>query len=215
MSDTISVVVAEDHDLVKAGLIAMLETSDRIKVTGVASDGLETLERVRHLSPNILILDLSMPKMSGISVLQQVKRRYKETKVFVLTAADNVLIWHELLELGVFGVANKNIKPDELTEAILTAASGNVYVQPTIQEQLDEIPDLKNKRLSVREKQVIKLVAEGMKTKDIADVLEISDRTVSKHRENVMAKLGAASTAEIIHYANESGLTKIELSEIE
>lgn len=215
MSKAIKIVIAEDHELVRAGLIAVLNNHDQIEVIGEAIDGLEALERVRTLEPDILMLDLSMPKMGGLSVFQQMKRRYKDTHVIILTAAENILIWHELIELGVSGLLNKSVQPNVMIDCVETVAKGNNFIQPEIQHTLNQVPDLTNKRLSVREKQVVKLVAEGMKTKEIAECLDISDRTVSKHRENVMTKMGANSTAEIISYANEIGLNKVDVDEIE
>lgn len=215
MSEKITIVLAEDHSLVRAGFKAIINATEDMEVIGEAEDGLECLELVRGLSPQVLLLDLSMPKLSGVNVIGHIKKRYADTKVVVLTAAETLSVWREVLDLGVQGLAMKSIHPKELTNGIRSVLEGEQFIHSEILPTLEAAEGLKNKRLSVREKQVVKLVAEGYKTKEIAEALEISDRTVSKHRENLMTKMGATSTAELTNYANESGLTKVGLEEIE
>jgi len=215
MSEKITIVLAEDHSLVRAGFKSIINATDDLDVIGEAEDGLECLELIRGLSPQVLLLDLSMPKLSGVNVIGHIKKRYSDTKVVVLTAAETLSVWREVLDLGVQGLAMKSIHPSELTQGIREVVSGGHFVHSEIQPTLEAAEGLKNKRLSIREKQVVKLVAEGYKTKEIAEILDISDRTVSKHRENLMIKMGATSTAELTNYANQSGLTKVGLEEIE
>ncbi|MGE4502673.1 MAG: response regulator [Thiomicrospira sp.] len=223
MARKINILLAEDHDLVRAALKTLLETEEGIKVIGEAEDGITYLEQVRAKSPDVVILDLAMPKLNGLNTISQMKRRHQETKIFVLTAAETPSVWQEALELGVQGIATKSISKKELVSGLQKVADGERFIhseiQPKVVNLFDEDMSMKKKRgmrkLSVREKQVTKLIAEGYKTKDIAEMLEISDRTVSKHRENLMTKLGATSPAEITHYANDTGLTKVKLLEIE
>lgn len=215
MSEKITILLAEDHALVRAGFKSIIEAEDGFEVVGEAEDGLECLELVRSKSPMVVLLDLSMPKLSGLNAISHIKKRYSDTKVIVLTAAETTNVWNEVLELGVSGIAMKSISPKELIQGVYQASKGELFIHSEIQPILDEAAGLSNKRLSVREKQVVKLVAEGFKTKEIAEQLEISDRTVSKHRENLMTKMGATSTAELTNYANETGLTKVKLEEIE
>jgi DNA-binding NarL/FixJ family response regulator len=215
MSEKISILLAEDHALVRAGFKSILQAEADFVVVGEAEDGLECLELVRSKSPQVVLLDLSMPKLSGLNAITHIKKRYAETKVIVLTAAETTNVWNEVLELGVSGIAMKSISPKELIQGVRQVMKGEVFIHSEIQPILEEASGLINKRLSVREKQVVKLVAEGYKTKEIAEMLEISDRTVSKHRENLMTKMGATSTAELTNYANETGLTKVRLEEIE
>ncbi len=215
MSEKISILLAEDHALVRAGFKSIIDAEEGFDVVGEAEDGLECLELVRATSPQVVLLDLSMPKLSGLNAISHIKKRYKETKVIVLTAAETTNVWTEVLELGVAGIAMKSISPKELIQGIYGVMDNELFIHSEIQPILEEAAGLNNKRLSVREKQVVKLVAEGYKTKDIAEMLEISDRTVSKHRENLMTKMGATSTAELTNYANETGLTKVRLEEIE
>ncbi len=215
MSEKISILLAEDHALVRAGFKSILQAEPDFVVVGEAEDGLECLELVRTKSPQVVLLDLSMPKLSGLNAISHIKKRYADTKVIVLTAAETTNVWSEVLELGISGIAMKSISPKELIQGVRQVMKGDLFIHSEIQPILEEASGLVNKRLSVREKQVVKLVAEGYKTKEIAEMLEISDRTVSKHRENLMTKMGATSTAELTNYANETGLTKVRLEEIE
>lgn len=215
MSEKISILLAEDHALVRAGFKSILQAEPDFVVVGEAEDGLECLELVRTKSPQVVLLDLSMPKLSGLNAISHIKKRYADTKVIVLTAAETTNVWSEVLELGISGIAMKSISPKELIQGVRQVMKGELFIHSEIQPILEEASGLVNKRLSVREKQVVKLVAEGYKTKEIAEMLEISDRTVSKHRENLMTKMGATSTAELTNYANETGLTKVRLEEIE
>jgi len=215
MSKKISVLLAEDHALVRAGFKSIIEGESDFEVVAEAEDGLECLELIRAKTPNVVLLDLSMPKLSGVNAITHIQKRYSDTKIIVLTAAETINVWREVLDMGIQGLAMKSISPKELVSGIHQVMNGNVFIHSEIQPILEAEGGLVNKRLSVREKQVVKLVAEGFKTKDIAEKLEISDRTVSKHRENLMTKMGMTSTAELTNYANESGLTKVGLEEIE
>ena len=224
-----SVLLAEDHDLVRAGFKSILEASGKVDVTAEAEDGETALEMVGTESPDILIIDLSMPKLSGLAVISQLKKKKNAVKILVLTAAEAANVWKEVMDLGVNGIALKSISQAELISGIDQVLAGNVFIHSEIEpdlnaymaeiepEETDEESEdapKKPKKLSVREKQVIKLVAEGLKTKDIADQLEISDRTVSKHRENIMTKLGMTSSAELVNYAGHIGLLKVNIDEI-
>ena len=215
MSEKITVLLAEDHALVRAGFKSILDAEADIEVIAEAEDGLECLELIRAKSPSVVLLDLSMPKLSGVNAITHIQKRYSDTKVIVLTAAETVNVWKEVLEMGIDGIAMKSVSPKELVKGIHSVMAGETFIHSEIQPILEADSGLNNKRLSVREKQVVKLVAEGFKTKEIAEKLEISDRTVSKHRENLMTKMGMTSTAELTNYANESGLTKVGLEEIE
>ncbi|WP_319381463.1 response regulator transcription factor [Thiomicrorhabdus sp.] len=215
MTDKISIVLAEEQALVRAGIKAVLENDENIEIVGEAIDGIECLELIRAYKPKVVVLDLSLPRLTGIGVISHIHKRYADTKVFVLSDASMGSVWQEAFELGINGAAMKNISVNGLLAAVHQVAEGEDYIDPAVQAIIDSA-DLENKKvLSIREKQVVKLVAEGYKTKAIAELLEISDRTVSKHRENLMTKMGATSTAELTNYANQSGLTKVELSEIE
>lgn len=223
MSNKIDLLLADSHDLVRAGFRALIEADSRFKVVSEAGDGLTCLEQVRAKEPDIVILELALPKLTGMNVISQLKRRHKDIKIFVLTSAETPSVWQEVLDMEVLGLANKSIGIDELLNGLEDVSKGKRFIQSSIASKVivadsleDDMPKKRIlRRLSVREKQVTKLIAEGFKTKDIAVMLEISDRTVSKHRENLMTKLGATSPAEITHYATDTGLTKVKILEIE
>ncbi|WFE68640.1 response regulator transcription factor [Thiomicrospira sp. R3] len=223
MAKKINLLLAENHGLVRESLKLLIETDPNFKVVAEAEDGIVCMEQVRAKDPDIVVLGLSMPKLNGLNTISQLRRRHQNTKVFVLTAAETPTVWQEALELGAHGIATKHISKKELLAGFTKVFEGERFIseeiKPHVVNLLDADANIKKKRnmrkLSVREKQVTKLIAEGCKTKDIAEMLEISDRTVSKHRENLMTKLGATSPAEITHYATDSGLTKVKLLEIE
>ncbi|QBZ83402.1 Oxygen regulatory protein NreC [Hydrogenovibrio crunogenus] len=224
------VLLAEDHDLVRAGFKSILNSDGTVKVIAEAQDGETTLSLIEEKQPDILIIDLSMPKLSGLAVITQLKKQKNPIKVIVLTAAEAPNVWKEVLDLGVEGLALKSVSKAELVSGIKSVIADQSFIHSEIQPGLDaylaelegqKVPEedagdkpSRPKKLSVREKQVIKLVAEGYKTKDIADMLEISDRTVSKHRENIMTKLGMTASAELVNYASHIGLLKVALDEI-
>jgi len=224
------VLLAEDHDLVRAGFKSILDSDGTVKVIAEAQDGETTLSLIEEKQPDILIIDLSMPKLSGLAVITQLKKQKNPIKVIVLTAAEAPNVWKEVLDLGVEGLALKSVSKAELVSGIKSVIADENFIHSEIQPGLDvylaeleeqKVPEdetgdkpSRPKKLSVREKQVIKLVAEGYKTKDIADMLEISDRTVSKHRENIMTKLGMTASAELVNYASHIGLLKVDLDEI-
>ncbi len=215
----ITVLLAEDHDLVRAGFKAILQTVSDLKVCGEAKDGLECLELVEAKDPDVVLLDVSMPKLSGMNAIKQLKSAAPETKILVLTAAETPTIWQEVLVSGADGVALKSISKKELVSGIQQVAEGEEEEPFVHSDILKAMPHILqqvsfSKQLSAREKQVIKLVAEGMRTKEIAEVLGISDRTVSKHRENIMIKMGLDTPADMANYATQSGLTRLELEEI-
>lgn len=220
------VVLAEDHDLVRAGFKSILELDGSVEVVAEAEDGETALALTESKTPDILIIDLSMPKLSGMAVITQLKKKKNSVKIIVLTAAEAANVWKEALDLGISGIALKSVSKNELVAGIKQVLEGESFIHSEIEPDLDAYlasqeaddvegdGDKKPKKLSVREKQVIKLVAEGYKTKEIAEMLEISDRTVSKHRENIMTKLDMTSSAELVNYAGHIGLLKVELNEV-
>lgn len=224
INSTPTILLAEDHGLVRAGFKAILDTDNSLNVVAEAEDGATALALTIAESPDILMIDLSLPKLSGIAVITQLKRQKNAVKIIVLTAAESANVWREVLDLGVNGIALKSVSKQELIEGIHAVLNGEEFIHSEIVPDLNAYNLLnpkkemsegqKLKKLSIREKQVIKLVAEGYKTKNVAEMLDISDRTVSKHRENIMTKLGLTASAELVNYANHVGLLKIKLAEI-
>ncbi|RJQ63856.1 MAG: DNA-binding response regulator [Desulfobacteraceae bacterium] len=209
------VFIAEDHTILRQGLKALLNENDDLEVVGEAADGLEAIRRLQDLSPDIALLDLSMPRMDGLSVIKEVKRQNPETKIVALTMHNDEEYVLEAFKSGANGYCLKSSSQSELLVAIRAVLSGKTYVSPEVSEKVLEGYLETKKRvkersswdtLTQREKEVLKLVGEGYRNKEIADYLCISVKTVEKHRANIMQKLDLHSASALTAYAIEKGL---------
>jgi DNA-binding NarL/FixJ family response regulator len=209
------IVIAEDHTILRQGLRALLKSNENLEVIGEAEDGLEAIRCVEKQKPDLLLLDLNMPRMDGISVIKEIKKRHPETKIIVLTMHMQEEYILEAFRSGAQGYCLKASSHDELNMAINAVLSGKFYVSPEISGKVLEgfLEGQKNikKRsswdvLTQREKEVLKLVGEGYQNKEIADYLFISVKTVEKHRANIMEKLDLHSASALTAYAIEKGL---------
>jgi DNA-binding NarL/FixJ family response regulator len=209
------IVIAEDHTILRQGLKALLKSNDNLEVVGEAEDGLEAIRCVEKKTPDLLLLDLNMPRMDGISVINEVKKRHPETKIIVLTMHMQEEYILEAFKSGAQGYCLKASSHEELLMAINAVLSGKFYVSPEISGKvlegfLEGQKNIKKKSswdmLTQREKEVLKLVGEGYQNKEIADYLFISVKTVEKHRANIMEKLDLHSASALTAYAIEKGL---------
>lgn len=209
------VFIAEDHQLFREGLKSMLESRGDIDIVGEAEDGIEAIRQVREAKPDLLLLDLSMPKMGGISVMKEVKRESPETRILALTIHESDQFVLEAFDAGTDGYCIKDASRQELMVAVDSVIEGKTYISPGITEQVMEGYLTGSKRLKKesrwesvtrREREILKLLAEGYANKDIADLLCISVKTVEKHRANLMAKLDLHNVALLTAYALEKGL---------
>jgi DNA-binding NarL/FixJ family response regulator len=209
------IVIAEDHKILREGLRALLSGERDLEVIGEAEDGLEAIRCVETLRPDLVLMDLSMPKMNGISAIKEISRRFPEIKMLVLTvhASEDYLM--ETLQSGAHGYCLKDASHAELMGAIQTVLSGRPYLSPAVSEKvlagyLGEKRPVKAESswgmITAREKEVLKLVGEGYRNKEIADYLYISVKTVEKHRSNLMRKLGVHTASALTAYAIEKGL---------
>ncbi|HHT00852.1 MAG TPA: response regulator transcription factor, partial [Thiomicrospira sp.] len=148
MSEKMSVLLAEDHALVRAGFKSIIEGEADFEVVAEAEDGLECLELIRAKSPNVVLLDLSMPKLSGVNAITHIQKRYSETKIIVLTAAETVNVWREVLDMGIDGIAMKSVSPKELVSGIRQVIKGETFTHSEIEAILESESGLVNKRLS-------------------------------------------------------------------
>jgi DNA-binding NarL/FixJ family response regulator len=209
------IVIAEDQRIVRKGLCSLLTPSDEFEIVGEAEDGLDAVRCVQACKPDLVLLDLCMPKLNGIAAIKEIKKQYPETKILALTVHDSDQHILAAFEAGADGYCLKDATHDELLTSIRSVLSGKTYLSPEVSKKvlegyLEGRKTLKHTsswdRLTQREKEVLKLVGEGYKTKEIADYLCISWKTVQKHRANIMDKLGVHSASALTAYAIEKGL---------
>jgi DNA-binding NarL/FixJ family response regulator len=215
MVDVKKIVIAEDQTLVRQGLRSLLESEKNIKVVAEAGDGIEAIRHVEKHKPDLVLLDLAMPKMSGLSALKDIKNRYPETKILALTFHSSEEYILEAFESGADGYCLKKESHAELLAAIKNILSGKSFISPAISSKvlegyLEGRKKIKRKTsletLTQREKEVLKLVGEGYSSIEIGDILCISSKTVDKHRSNIMNKVNLHSAAALTAYAIEKGL---------
>ena len=193
----IKVIVAEDHNLVRQGIIALLEKENSIEVVGEAADGNEAVKKCREFKPDVLITDINMPNLDGIQTIEQIRSTGLNIKVVILSMyTDSTIVKRAIVE-GAAGYLVKQSVTEELILAIKAAVRNEIYLSPLVSTQIMEefISNQKGEILSYfeqltrREREVLQLVAEGLSNKDIADNLSISIKTVEKHRTSIMKKL--------------------------
>ena len=212
----IRVLIADDHALVRAGIRALVERIDDVVVVGEAGKGSEALDLVRELSPDLILLDITMPDGNGFDVLDQVTKLYPEIRVIVLTVHEAGEYALRAVREGAAGYLPKSAASIELEQAIQTVIRGERYISPeTAQNTIFEVTNRATKRdllatLSPRQREVLRLIAEGKTTKQIAQVLEISVKTVETHRAQLMERLGIHDVAGLVRYAIIVGLIEVE-----
>jgi len=214
--NSIRVLIADDHALVRAGIRALVERIDDVVVVGEAGKGSEALDLVRELSPDLILLDITMPDGNGFEVLDQVTKLYPEIRVIVLTVHEAGEYALRAVREGAAGYLPKSAASIELEQAIQTVIRGERYISPeTAQNTIFEVTNRGTKRdllatLSPRQREVLRLIAEGKTTKQIAQVLEISVKTVETHRAQLMERLGIHDVAGLVRYAIIVGLIEVE-----
>ncbi len=207
--------IVEDHTILRQGLRALLSSDPDFEIVGEAEDGREAVRLADTLSPDLIIMDLSMPKMTGTEAISEIKKRNTDTKIVVLTVHKGEDYVLSALKAGADGYVLKDANRDELATAIKKVLEGKRYLSPDISGKVIE-GYLEGKKalrtrtswdtLTQREREILKLVAEGYKNKEVAESLFISVKTVQKHRSNLMEKLDLHNTAALTVFAIEKGL---------
>ena len=202
----IRVVVADDHAIVRDGLKQLLSAAGDLQVVGEASDGHEVMKAVRELEFDLLLLDMSMPGKSGIELIRQVKSERPKLRILVLTMHEEHQYAIRAIRAGASGYLTKDSASRQLIEALRKVASGGAFISSEVAEQLalGAMPDATlapHEALSDREFQIFRLIAEGKSISDIGAQLNLSVKTVSTHKANILHKMGMESTAELIRYA--------------
>ncbi len=208
------IVLADDHNLIRSGLKKILATRSDLHVAGEAADGLGLLSLLKKIAPHMVILDISMPNLRGIESIPEIKRLHPETKVLVLTMHKEEDYLYQAIAAGADGYVLKDDAEKDLFFAIDMIARGNIYISRCLAEESrrDLIQWRLGKRklptaepLTTREREVLKLIAEGKSSRQIGELLFISARTVERHRANIMEKLNVRKTAELVKYAMRKG----------
>ncbi|HUE57575.1 MAG TPA: response regulator transcription factor [Candidatus Udaeobacter sp.] len=207
----IRIVLADDHVLVRQSLKSLLEREGHL-VVGEASEGKQALSHVQSLRPDIAILDISMPILNGLNAAREIKKAFPKTKTILLTQHDEDQYISEALEAGVRGYVLKSQVAGDLLEAIRQVSRGQVYLSPGVSRAVMEAYRSKSERpkhsLTLRERQVLQLIAEGKSTKEVASLLGISVKTAESHRTRLMQKLDIHETASLVRYAVRCGMVQ-------
>jgi DNA-binding NarL/FixJ family response regulator len=209
------IVIAEDHTILREGLRALITSHPLYDVVGEAEDGRQAIRCAEKLNPDLILLDLSMPRMNGMEAIREIRKQSLETKILVLTAHKTEEYILAALQAGADGYVLKDVTHEELMIAIKNVLDGKAYLSPGISEKVIEgYLEGRVKQqckspwdtLTQREREILKMIAEGHKNKEIAEQLFISTKTVEKHRANLMQKLNLHSASALTAYAMEKGL---------
>jgi len=216
---TFSVILVDDHALVRAGLRQLITTFEKFSVIAEAGDGLDAIAEVQKHKPDILILDIAMPRMRGIEAINEIKKISPKTRILVLSMHDREEYMYQTLQKGADGYILKESAAEELLAALNNLSRGEIYLSPTVSRTIladwlrderrgDKKIPVKNE-LTDREKAVLKLVAEGLSNREVADLLHISSKTVETHRFRIMEKLKLQSLPDLVKYAIKKGFVEL------
>jgi len=201
--DLYQIVLADDHAMIRQGLKKMIEAKSDMKVIGEAADGIELLSFLSALTPHMVILDISMPNLRGIEAVREIKKKFPLVKVLVLTMHREYL--HKALSAGADGYLLKEETDRELFSAIENLRQGKTHISLRLKEEIAGGQTALSLPLSTREIEVLKLLADGKRNKDISEILSISIRTVENHRASIMSKLRLKNIASLVNYAIQQG----------
>lgn len=222
---TVRVLVADDQPLIRGGFRMILEEQDDISVVGEAADGAAAVELTRRLSPDVVIMDVRMPGMDGIEATRRIVAESPTARVLVLTTFDLDEYAFSALRYGASGFLLKDVRPADLADAIRAVASGDAVVAPRVTRKLldafaGQLPDLRTggeapglpvlERLTLREREVLVRVAEGLSNSEIAEALVVSEATVKSHLGHILAKLGLRDRVQVVVFAYQTGLVRPE-----
>jgi DNA-binding NarL/FixJ family response regulator len=210
--DKIRVLIADDHLVVREGLEAMLQSSDEFQIVGQAVDGLEALRLVQELRPDVVLIDVQMPKMDGIEATQRITRQVPTTQVVILSSFDQEEYIYKAIQAGAKAYLLKDTELHTLLDVIRAAARGAAVLSSNIATKLVEYISAQRTgaNLTLREREVLHLLAQGMRNKEIAQQLHIAERTAKSHVTNIMAKLGVRSRTEAVSQALKEGRIRLD-----
>jgi len=216
--ESINVMLVDDHEVVRSGLRMLLDNEADLLIAGEASTGSEAIQKAKELQPDIIIMDITLPDISGIEVTRQLLESGSPSKIIALTIHEDEQFFFTMLQAGASGYVPKRAAPKDLLDAIRLVYQGEIYIYPWMTKLL--VDDFMSRAgeesstreamdgLTPREQEVLVALADGDSSEDIADKLSISTHTVARHRENIMRKLGLHSRGELVKYAIRKGLIK-------
>jgi DNA-binding NarL/FixJ family response regulator len=208
----IRVLIADDHGIVRSGLKLLIDRQPDMEVASEAEDGIEAVEKVLSERPNVAVLDVSMPRLTGLHAARQIRSHTDDVQVLMLSMHDEDAYFFDALEAGASGYVSKRGADGELITAIRTVADGRTFLNSRTQQALMKqwLRDGPNRpdELTPREMEVVKLIAEANTNRQIADALQVSEKTVESHRANVLSKLGMRDRVELVRYAIRRGLVE-------
>jgi len=213
------ILVADDHEIVRRGLCAMLAAHEGWEVCGEATDGMEAVRKAAELKPDVVVIDIGMPNLNGLAATQQILKNNPAQKVIVLTITDVEQVIEEALRVGARGFVLKSDTARELVVAVEALQHDRASLPPRVSEMVlagflrggraSDKETLRLPRLTARECQVVQLVAEGKSSKEVASMLNVSTKTAETHRNNIMRKLGLHSTSELVLYAVRNNIVRV------
>jgi two-component system response regulator NreC len=221
----IRILLADDHQVIRTGLKSFLESQPDFKVVAEASNGREAIERALETRPDLILMDITMPEMDGLEATRQLKKLWPECVILCLTVHEDKFYFMEMLAAGASGYLTKLSASDELVSAIHAVAQGHAYLQPALARWLlEDYQQLASKQeatgneseaavklevLSERERGVLEMVAQGLTNQQIGEKLELSPKTIARHRERIMSKLNLHTRVELVKFAISSGLVRV------
>jgi len=212
---SIRLLLVDDHAVIRAGIRVLLESQPDLEIVGEASDGAQALAMAKDLLPDIVVMDITLPDMSGVEATRQIKQTNPQIAIVALTIHEDEQYFFEMLQAGASGYVPKRAAPDDLINAISVVYKGDVYIYPSLAKLLvtdflirskEEAGPTPMNGLTPREQEVLEALAEGKSNEEIAETLSISRHTVARHRENLMRKLGLHNRSELVKYAIRKGL---------
>ena len=222
MHEKKSILIIDDHPLFREGLKAIINNTSKFNVIGEAGNGFKGIQQAKKLKPDIIILDISLPDQSGIQVAQEIRKLLPEIKILVVSMHSKIDYIKEVFLAGATGYVVKDSASERLVDGLDHVSKGRFYLDSPVSKEVIEqllktpvkgakITDSDYGTLTPREQEIMRLVAEGLSTKKIAESVFISPKTVENHRANIMKKLGLNSTIELIRYAVKIGLIDVDL----
>ncbi|MBN1552580.1 response regulator transcription factor [bacterium] len=214
----IRLLLADDHEVVRSGLGIFLEQHSDIEIIGMSGNGLETLQKVQELKPDLVLMDINMPNLNGIEVTRQIKNIMPDVKILTLSVHTRDIMVSRMIEAGASGYLPKSCAGEELIQAIHAVMNHHTYISPKVMDSVVEyLHDKSNLHVSStcsltkRERQVLCLIGEGKSNKEIANCLNLSEKTIESHRYQIMHKLNIHHVAGLIKYAIREGITSLEI----